>query len=651
MDFLPAQERDSFDNGEEYIHLFNRPLSDFEIESRIRIKNTSKFVTYWRHLKNKDNYISFGLYNNEYRIIEHDGTFKDINEIERGVCEKRFSVLLKCSSFTTNKILEGYEEVRIDNCPGFDENTIDFDTIEFLGISNLTESELSKLYENIDFELPISYKKFILKFHKQKSVDVKIAFPLNKHCFKEFNAFLWCDSQNYLVEINNEKYLRIANTKDNYFVLLNQDGKIFLQIKSELLHIFNDFEDFIQSFFGYCCIDECEVFYAKKGDVEFFKKYLKNNYVDNKFGWEHTILSYALPHFDLVKFLLENDANPNKIRIPYRKGLEKTLMLLRDYNYDPSIETCSLGLDFDDIFEEWNYKEIFKDLKFKNNKIKTKIPNRKRRIKDYFTKKKLIASVKGEIPREIINFIFKHGGEKPNNKWLKLGFGCFLKIDRFFEPKEVLNIVNFNNQNNLHWGHFSLVPIGKTISYETIYFELIDDKPCIVIENQYEVNGYDYMRTLSKRGEFIDDFLSRLYNEDTLFIYEAKAILNNDLNYIENMLSKGWNPNHPLNPHGTPLGLAMYLDHFDMVDLLLDNGAEIASAINDTNCFYKGNKPLDIAMLLCSKKMVRHIIDRGVLEFDTNSDYLKKAKLLIEKNRRSYLKEFLPFLEKNMVNK
>ncbi len=650
LEHLP--EAESFNEAPVYSHPYTRPLSQFEIAQRIRLKHAPPFKSYARLFKKSNSPILvLCSYYTAYKVFTLNEDGEMLNLIDQGQYENWPETLQAIHQFSTQQLLEGYEEIEADREIAFDKNALDFDILEFKSCTLITDPEVDAIIGYCNHLVSPSYRSFLKRFYKVALVKKKYAFPISDNAYKKLNNFLYPDQVGPIAKLNGVEYLKIAQTSDSLMVVSDHLGKIYLaQRDNEVLFLFEDFSDFIHSIFEYDFIEEEEVDRAENGDVDFFRNYLKNNYVDNKFGFEKTLLNLALEHPQLVEFLLEQGANPNKLRMPFAEGIEESMHLLKRYGYDPSVWVNSRGERFESLFNRWPYRDVFSDVQPVNYRHAINIPLRKRHFLDHLKLKKIERFYGNKIPSEVKTFILNHAGVELKGLWLKIDInsGCYLKMERILSLDEIPSFISLHKSRNKANGFGkanSCLPIAKTVSYETIYLEEKNGNPYLGIDNQYEIINFLSTRVVSKKGDLIEGLFDSFYHEEQLFVFEAKAILNNDVTYISTLLQKNWNPNHPLHPYGTPLGLAMYLNNFEMVDLLLDGGAEIASVINDTDYLYGAKKPLDAAMTMCSLEMVKHLISKGVLNFDLTGDYYENAINLIARGGRTHLKEVLPDLK------
>jgi len=651
FEHLTAEEQDSVD--QRYTHIYDRPLSTYEMAQRVRLKHLPKFKSYSRVFQKADSpLLVYCSYHTEYQVFEMNKAGEISTVLAQGQYANWNATFQSIYSFTTQKLQEGYEEIEANQEIFFDEHALNFDTLEFKSTSLIPDQELDFIIGKYQHLVSPPFRSFLKRFYKVDLVKKKYAFPSNENAYKKLHKFLYPDQINPTIKLKELEYLKIAQTKDSLFIVSDSLGKIYLiQRGNEANLLFANFSDFVNSIFEYDFIDEEEVYFAREGNLDFFKRYVEDNYVDNKFDSGYTPMYFALEHPALVEFLLEKGANPNKIRMPQIQDIEESIHLLKKYGYDPSIWINSRAERFESAFNNWKYKEIFSDLKPANYRIPVSIPLRKRRFLDKIKLQKIERLYGNTIPAELKHFILNHAGASLDGLWIKVDInnGCYLKMDRILSLEEIPKFIELHKSRNKANGFGKAdrcLPIAKTSSYETIYLEEKKGTPYLGIDNQYETPHFLSTRIISTKENLIAGLLDSFYHEDQLFVFEAKAILDNDLESISLLLQKNWNPNHPLHPYGTPLGLALYLNNFAMVDLLLDGGAEIASVINDTDYFYGAKKPLEAAMTMCSLEMVKHLLSKGVLGFDPTCDYYELALKLIERSGRTHLVEVLPELKK-----
>lgn len=650
--FEHLHEAESFNEAPVYSHPYPRPLSRFEIAQRIRLKHAQPFKSYARLFKKSNSPILVHCsYYTAYKIFTLNEDGEILALINQGQYADWRETLKAIHQFSTQQLLEGYEEIVAGREIAFDENSLDIDILEFKSSNLITDQEVDAIIGPCKHLVSPKFRSFLKRFYKVALVKKKYAFPISDNAYKKLNNFLYPDQVDPTIHLNGVEYLKIAQTFDFLMVISDHLGKIYLeQRNNEVLFLFENFSGFLDSIFEYDFIEVEEVYRAENGDVDFFRNYLKNNYVDNKFGFEKTLLNLALEHPHLVEFLLEQGANPNKLRMPFAEGIEESIHLLKRYGYDPSLWVNSRGEQFESLFNRWPYRDVFSNVKPVNYRHAINIPLRKRHFLDHLKLKKIERLYGNKIPSEVKTFILNHAWVELKGLWLKMDInsGCYLKMERILSLDEIpsfISLLKSRNKANGFGKVNSCLPIAKTISYETIYLEEKNGNPYLGIDNQYEIINFHSTHAISTKGDLIEGLFDSFYHEEQLFVFEAKAILNNDVAYISTLLQKNWNPDHPLHPYGTPLGLAMYLNNFEMVDLLLDGGAEIASVINDTDYLYGAKKPLDAAMTMCSLEMVKHLISKGVLTVDPTGDYYENAMKLIARGGRTHLKEVLPELK------
>ena len=649
-DFL--NDKDTDNTTRVYEHVYPMELSDFEIVQRIKLKQAPKFKSYWRVFEKDSDTVAISSYHTEYKILELDENHNIKAENSIGQCNDWRSTQKFIHQFTTDKLTNGYREIPLQSGINFDDDSLDFDVLEFKTTNLLSDQELSVILQPHEKLVSQEFASFIKRFYKVDLVNKKYAFPISDNNFKKLNSFVYPNQKDPILFIDDNEYLKIGLTKDSLSIALDQSGAVSLiQRNNKALPIADNFLEFIQSIFEYDFIEAEPVYFAEKGDIEFFKNYIKDNYIDNKFGFGYTPLHFAIKHPDLVKFLLENGADPNKLRMPGGKDIEKSIVHLKNHDYDPSAWINAKGGQFETAFNNWNFKSHFPDMEVTNYKHPVTIPKRNKSLYDALKFKKLELAYRSSLPPGIKNFLRDHAGAQIQDLWIKTGIngGCYLKMDRILNLDEIPSFIKLHKAGNRVNGlgkEKHCLPIAKTISYETIYIEKKNGKFSLGIDSQYEITNWLSTRSISRGDDMIPGFLKSLYHENQIFQHEAKAILKDDKSSIKSLIEKNWDPNYPLHPFGTPLGLAMYLDNFEMVDLLLEGGAEIASVINNTDYFFGAKKPLEAAMTMCSLDMVKYLISKGVLEFDPTCDYFDKAKMLFQKSGRDHLMEVLPILKK-----
>ena len=103
------------------------------------------------------------------------------------------------------------------------------------------------------------------------------------------------------------------------------------------------------------------------------------------------------------------------------------------------------------------------------------------------------------------------------------------------------------------------IPFAITRSHERIFLEFYEEKIKVEIENQYEIRNYSSSSPLTKEDNCFSKFLDLLKHKDQIFFKDAKAIVENDISYIQKLVDKNWNVNFPYRSFGTPLLLACLL--------------------------------------------------------------------------------------------
>ena len=559
--------------------------------------------------------------------------------------------LLQVRQWVDEKMHEGYREflIEVDKNWRLTPNHLHFDTLTLFSAKGLSANDIQKLETNSPFPFSASYCHFLMHYHGAFMKADKIGFPVNNVEYGRLNRFYWPTlEQLHVIKIEGKLYRIIADTQNAFKVVMCEEGKVYWNTNVGLIELASDFEAFLQSLLNYEFSNSIYSYYAEIGDIAFFEEHLKTNYVDNRDNLGKTALQFASSHnqIALAKFLLEKGANPNFVPAYWVKS-EEMLDLLMQYNYDPHHFGIRSYPQFKSNLEHWPLKDKIAEQEKESHFAPVQITlladkpdNAKdiRYVENYFGV---------QLPDDYKQYLSQYEGVTPEQKWffLPINSGSTLKIKAFYDCKQMVDmgayLKSIDNRSPFYKKVIH-VPIAETTCHSRIVLEYSEGHIEVAIENQYELNSYSSARGLHKGENCFTAFLNALRLEEEIFFDEALSIVKNDVAAIQGLLQKGWHPNYAFRSHGSPLSLAIYMNHFEIVDLLLDNGAYRAAPLKSHDVVYSNRKPLVIAMVVGTLEMVEHLIAKDILTFDPSPDYYNAAKQLIENRGR---KELEPFLE------
>jgi len=283
------------------------------------------------------------FYEDIANVYRHLGKFQDAQLLEELEFENRNEGLKYIHYWVDKKMLEGFREVLIaeDKNWSITVEHLHFDHIHLLHPSLFSKNKIEELEIAIGFQLPIAYKNFISNYHNAELKSGKIGFPIDGTSYEKLNRFFWNTSSNFqLIETSENASLIIANNTKEEPISINENDEIFLHRKNDKILLAQSFEAFLQSFFDYQFTPSTIALKAELGDIEFFKKYIQENFIDNKTEDGKTAIQFAIQknNIPLVKLLLKNGASLDEIpggNIP--KDAEEMVDLLLENGFDPHL--------------------------------------------------------------------------------------------------------------------------------------------------------------------------------------------------------------------------------------------------------------------------------------------------------------------------
>lgn len=669
--------------GVRVVYPFPRLLSRLEIASRVQFTRMYTTDNDWYYFEQDNLFYEVGVCHKEvgqrkgkiinraneplYSLTEYpDARLR--NQTVAGLCDKAiqtgYSQRLRPSDLPPRLTETSYRirDINLVNC-----------------LPRFWEQDVAAFEQEFTCRLPNSYIGFLKVFNGGTTPDSRTAFPYSPTTWYTLQKLFGLGNNEVLGLTAQNRILRTKlpdhciaigqDIRSNYLVLhLNSthyDQVSYWTVKiSELLPLSDSFENFIDSFFDDSFIDEEQTFFAKQDNADYFRRKLSDKWsVETLDKDGHPALHYAasVNAHKVLDLLISNGASVKNLLPGWlfqadtiTVGLLKTAGLTYPKTAPWAAQLLANPI-LSDLIEQTEIaasKSIqgLTPFRFEKNGLASQT--------DINALEQLIGV---SLPIYYREFLLNNNGGKLVDSWLMLEpnsafpmpvlelFGLTGSVDNDlflrYQDLQQRAIIIYEGADLRH-----CLPIALTHTRAYICLCWSNNEWNIEIEKSYQYDTHwPGMTGISHATVSFKEFTDRLKSSNEFLTDVEQAILENNQDYIQEKISRGWNLNSSLRFGGYPLAFAIYQQNISFVELLINNGASVEYSSDSSNLLLC-RKPLIIAVAYGTLAIIDYLLDQGAgtNKSTVNLSYnaYELAKFLINDRGRNDLCEIVPRLDK-----